>query len=81
MSQVYVTEAVFREYTFVSKRFCRSYVIVVTIVRASVLVADAFNADHIPDKNGGRWYGRTVKNILENSVYQTVAAVAGQEAA
>jgi DNA invertase Pin-like site-specific DNA recombinase len=45
------------------------------------MIADAFNTDHIPGKNGGRWYGRTVKNILENSVYQTVAAVAGKEAA
>lgn len=45
------------------------------------MIADAFNADHIPGKNGGRWYGRTVKNILENSVYQTVAAVTDKEAA
>jgi DNA invertase Pin-like site-specific DNA recombinase len=42
------------------------------------MIADAFNADHIPGKNGGKWYGRTVKNILENSVYQSVA---GKEAA
>jgi DNA invertase Pin-like site-specific DNA recombinase len=42
------------------------------------MIADAFNADHIPGKNGGKWYGRTVKNILENSVYQSVA---GNEAA
>jgi hypothetical protein len=32
-----------------------------------------------PDKtigvaNGGKWYGRTVKNVLENSLYQTVGA-------
>jgi len=45
------------------------------------MIADAFNADHIPGKNGGKWYGRTVKNILENSLYQTVAAVADKEAA
>ena len=37
------------------------------------MIADAFNADHIPGKNGGKWYGRTVKNILENSLFQTVA--------
>jgi len=42
------------------------------------MIADAFNSDHIPGKNGGRWYGRTVKNILENSVYQSVGAVAGE---
>lgn len=38
------------------------------------MIADAFNSDRIPGKNGGRWYGRTIKNILENSVYQTVGA-------
>ena len=38
------------------------------------MIADAFNTDHIPGKNGGRWYGRTVKNILENSLYQSVGA-------
>jgi DNA invertase Pin-like site-specific DNA recombinase len=38
------------------------------------MIADAFNTDHIPGKNGGKWYGRTIKNILENSVYQTVGA-------
>ena len=42
------------------------------------MIADAFNTDHIPGKNGGKWYGRTVKNILENSLFQTVA---GKEAA
>ena len=42
------------------------------------MIADAFNADHIPGKNGGKWYGRTVKNILENSLFQMVA---GKEAA
>jgi hypothetical protein len=25
------------------------------------MIADAFNGDHVPGKNGGRWYGRTVK--------------------
>ncbi len=38
------------------------------------MIADAFNSDHIPGENGGRWYGRTVKNILENTLYQTVGA-------
>jgi DNA invertase Pin-like site-specific DNA recombinase len=42
------------------------------------MIADAFNTDHIPGKNGGKWYGRTVKNILENSLYQTVGVVAGE---
>ena len=42
------------------------------------MIADAFNSDHVRGKNGGRWYGRTVKNILENSVYQSVGAVAGE---
>ena len=45
------------------------------------MIADAFNADHIPGKNGGRWYGRTVKNILENSLHQSVGVVTGIEAA
>jgi len=38
------------------------------------MIADAFNSDHIPGKNGGKWYGRAVKNILENSLHQTVGA-------
>lgn len=38
----------------------------------------ARNSDNVRGKNGGRWYGRTIKNILENSVYQSVA---GKEAA
>ena len=42
------------------------------------MIADAFNGDHIPGKNGGKWYGRTVKNVLENSLYQPVGAVAGE---
>ena len=45
------------------------------------MIADAFNSDHVRGKNGGRWYGRTVKNILENSVYQAVGAVTEKEAA
>jgi DNA invertase Pin-like site-specific DNA recombinase len=42
------------------------------------MIADAFNSDHVPGKNGGKWYGRTVKNVLENSLYQTVGAGAGE---
>ena len=38
------------------------------------MIADAFNGDNVRGKNGGKWYGRTVKNILENSLYQTVGA-------
>ena len=41
------------------------------------MIADAFNSDHIPGKNGGRWYARTVKNILENSVYENVGSGGG----
>jgi hypothetical protein len=42
------------------------------------MIADAFNSDNVRGKNGGKWYGRTVKNILENSVYQSVGAVEGE---
>ena len=38
------------------------------------MIADAFNGDRVRGKNGGKWYGRTVKNILENSLYRTVGA-------
>lgn len=37
------------------------------------MIADAFNGDRVPGKNGGKWYARTVKNILDNSLYQTIA--------
>jgi DNA invertase Pin-like site-specific DNA recombinase len=40
------------------------------------MIADALNGDHVRGKNGGKWYGRTVKNILENSLF--VGAVAGE---
>jgi DNA invertase Pin-like site-specific DNA recombinase len=33
------------------------------------MIADALNADRVPAKKGGRWYARTLKNILENSIY------------
>jgi hypothetical protein len=38
------------------------------------MIADAFNGDRVPGKNGGKWYARTVKNILENSLHQTIGA-------
>jgi hypothetical protein len=41
------------------------------------MIADAFNGDRVPGKNGGRWYGRTVKNILENSVYENAGLGGG----
>jgi DNA invertase Pin-like site-specific DNA recombinase len=34
------------------------------------MIADAFNGDRVPGKNGGKWYARTVKNVLENSLYR-----------
>jgi DNA invertase Pin-like site-specific DNA recombinase len=37
------------------------------------MIADAFNGDRVPGKNGGKWYARTVKNILDNTLYQTIA--------
>jgi hypothetical protein len=41
------------------------------------MIADAFNGDKVPGKNGGKWYARTVKNILDNSLYEKI----GREAA
>lgn len=43
------------------------------------MIADAFNGDNVRGKNGGKWYGRTVKNVLENSVYENVASGGGCE--
>jgi DNA invertase Pin-like site-specific DNA recombinase len=37
------------------------------------MIAESLNADRVPTKNGARWHGRTVKNILENSVYRKLA--------
>ncbi len=37
-------------------------------------IAAALNADHVPTKLRGRWYARTVKNILENGLYETVVS-------
>jgi DNA invertase Pin-like site-specific DNA recombinase len=39
------------------------------------MIADAFNADSVPTKNGRRWYARTVKNILENAIYRKLTDV------
>lgn len=36
------------------------------------MIADAFNGDQVPGKNGGKWYARTVKNILDNSLYESI---------
>ncbi len=36
-------------------------------------VADALNSDGVPAKQGGKWYARTVKNLMDNSLH--VAAV------
>ncbi len=38
------------------------------------MIADAFNSDQVRGKNGGRWYARKVKNVLENSVYENVGS-------
>lgn len=37
------------------------------------MIADALNGDKVPAKNGGKWYARTIKNILENNLYGTMA--------
>jgi DNA invertase Pin-like site-specific DNA recombinase len=34
------------------------------------MIADALNSDKVPSKNGKNWYARTVKNILDNSIYE-----------
>lgn len=36
------------------------------------MIADALNKDKIPTKNGGKWWGKTVKNIVENGIYQKI---------
>jgi DNA invertase Pin-like site-specific DNA recombinase len=41
------------------------------------MIADAFNGDNVPGKNGGKWYARTVKNILENTLYETIGLNGG----
>jgi DNA invertase Pin-like site-specific DNA recombinase len=40
------------------------------------MIADAFNGDKVPGKNGGKWYARTVKNILDNNLYENNREVA-----
>jgi len=42
------------------------------------MIADAFNSDNVPGKNGGKWYARTVKNILDNSLYGKIVS-AGED--
>lgn len=40
------------------------------------MIADALNEDHVPTKIRGRWYARTVKNILDSDIYDPVSAEA-----
>lgn len=37
------------------------------------MIAEALNKDKVPTRDGGKWYARTVKNILENCMYRNVA--------
>jgi len=37
------------------------------------MIAEALNSDSVPSKNSAKWYARTVKNILDNSVYRKAA--------
>lgn len=32
-------------------------------------IADALNTDGAPTKNGGKWYARTVKNLIDNTLH------------
>ena len=34
------------------------------------LIADALNEDGVPTKLDGRWYARTVKNMLDSDIYE-----------
>jgi DNA invertase Pin-like site-specific DNA recombinase len=34
------------------------------------MISDALNRDGVSSKNGGKWHRRTVKNILDNSLYR-----------
>jgi DNA invertase Pin-like site-specific DNA recombinase len=44
------------------------------------MIAEALNSDGVPTKNNARWYARTIKNILENTIYSKLAeAGAGDE--
>jgi DNA invertase Pin-like site-specific DNA recombinase len=38
------------------------------------MIATALSEDHVPTKLGGRWYARTVKNILDSDIYDMVDA-------
>ena len=33
------------------------------------MIATALNEDHVPTKLNGRWYARTIKNILDSDIY------------
>jgi site-specific DNA recombinase len=33
-------------------------------------IADTFNAENIPTKNGGIWQAQTIKNVVESPTYQ-----------
>jgi DNA invertase Pin-like site-specific DNA recombinase len=37
------------------------------------MIADALNSDKVRTKNGGTWYARTIKNILESTIYGKLA--------
>ena len=37
------------------------------------MIADALNEDHVPTKLHGRWYARTMKNILDSDIYFQVS--------
>jgi DNA invertase Pin-like site-specific DNA recombinase len=37
------------------------------------MIADALNEDHVPTKIRGRWYARTVKNLLDTDIYDLVS--------
>jgi len=37
------------------------------------MIAEALNSDNVSTKNSARWYARTVKNILESSIYRIAA--------
>ena len=39
-------------------------------------IAGALNGDHVPTKQGGRWFAQTVSDILKNTVHQAAANAA-----
>lgn len=38
------------------------------------MISEALNSDGVQTKNGGKWHARTIKNILDNTVYRRAAA-------